>query len=85
LFLLYSTSGCHLCDEALTVLRDLQLVLMEKGVDWLFEVSEITDDACLLERYAVRIPVLHYIGSELDLGWPFDLLSAHDYVLKQLS
>jgi glutaredoxin len=57
---LYGRDECHLCDEALAVLRGLR---DELG----FELEEIdieTDDA-LLRAYLERIPVIALDGEEL--------------------
>ena len=57
---LYERPGCHLCEEALTVLtrvaRDHRFVLRRVDID--------TDDA-LLKAYLERIPVLALDGEEL--------------------
>ncbi|MCP8689279.1 glutaredoxin family protein [Marinobacterium sedimentorum] len=66
-FLLMSTSGCHLCDEAIEIIVT-SLDPAQHSVD---EVDIAEEDA-LLERYAVRIPVLLDEASGLELGWPFD-------------
>ena len=63
---LYTTLGCHLCDEALVLLKEFGLQV---------EMVEIADDDVLFERYGLRIPVVgnmgtHGEGDELD--WPFD-------------
>ncbi len=57
---LYSRPGCHLCDEARTILER-----MRESTP--FEVDEInieTDDA-LHARYLERIPVIAVDGEEL--------------------
>jgi len=61
---LYATSGCHLCEQAATLLR--------AAVDAPFRLVEIADDDDLLERYGVRIPVLQRLDTGAELGWPFD-------------
>ena len=59
---LFSTSACHLCELAVSLLN-------QAGVD--FEVVDISDSDELFLRYGVRIPVLcTATGRELD--WPFD-------------
>lgn len=64
--ILFSTSACHLCEEAQVVIAQ---VIQGKNVT-LTEVDIVTDNA-LLALYAERIPVLKKLhGSELD--WPFD-------------
>jgi glutaredoxin len=62
--LLYSTSGCHLCDEALDIVAP---VCRELG----FEVIQIDicTDEHLEQLYETRIPVAYLQQQELD--WPF--------------
>ncbi len=60
---LYTTLGCHLCEQAEAMLQDLGVV---------YDAVEIADSEALVERYGVRIPVLHVPGKDLELGWPFD-------------
>ncbi len=61
--LLYTTSGCHLCEQA-------EALLQCAGA--LVEMVEIADDEALLERYGMRIPVLRHRETDRELGWPFD-------------
>ncbi len=65
MWILYSADGCHLCDDALTVIG---AVLGEiDSVD----VVNIRDDEALIEKYGLRIPVIRKAESEDELGWPF--------------
>ncbi len=61
---LYGTLGCHLCEQAEK--------LIQRVTDAVVSVVEIADDPQLLERYAVRIPVLQRLDTGEELGWPFD-------------
>lgn len=61
---LYTTLGCHLCEQAEA------LILAAAGAT--VRQVEISDDAELLERYAIRIPVLHRRDTGEELDWPFD-------------
>ncbi|MCE7629338.1 glutaredoxin family protein [Vibrio fluvialis] len=61
---LYSTEGCHLCEMAYDLLKQVQLVQKVNVVDIAF-------DDQLFSRYGVTIPVLSYQNSELN--WPFDI------------
>lgn len=61
---LYSTEGCHLCEMAYDLLKQVQLTQQVNIVDIAF------DDA-LFSRYGVTIPVLSCQNSELN--WPFDI------------
>jgi glutaredoxin len=53
---LYGRPGCHLCDEARTVLG---------RVGHAFEEIDIESDDALLRRYLERIPVVALDGEEL--------------------
>ncbi len=66
--ILYTTVGCHLCDDALAV---LQSVLNPE----VFEIRllDIADDDTLMEKYGVRIPVLQEPASGRELDWPFQV------------
>ena len=64
---LYTTLGCHLCEQALALLHEAQ------GCGYCFEITkvEIADSDQLIEKYGIRIPVIsNEDGNEL--GWPFD-------------
>lgn len=62
--ILYMTLGCHLCEQAETLVRD--------ALGLSIGLVEIADDAELLERYGVRIPVLRRCDNGEELNWPFD-------------
>jgi glutaredoxin len=53
---LYGRAGCHLCDEARTVLERIAHP---------FEEVDVEADDELLARYLVRIPVIALDGEEL--------------------
>ncbi len=61
--ILYAKPGCHLCDEAREVIATVDDTLPLREVD-------ITLDPALMDRYAVRIPVLAD-GAGHEIGWPF--------------
>lgn len=65
-FSLYSTTACHLCEQAIRILSTLS----PHPVD--FIAIDISEEDALLERYGTRIPVLFHIPSGQELGWPFD-------------
>ena len=65
---LYSTTGCHLCEQAEALLRPF----LRAGLFHL-QVVEISHDDALVKRYGVRVPVLACAGKGVEeLGWPFD-------------
>lgn len=62
---LYTTLGCHLCDQALALLEPW----VDKGLK--LALVDIAEDDLLMARFATSIPVVASpSGSEL--GWPFD-------------
>ncbi|MEX2365039.1 MAG: glutaredoxin family protein [Pseudohongiellaceae bacterium] len=64
--LLYTTSGCHLCELA----KDMISGHLD-GLELQLEEVEIADSGQLMDRYGIRIPVLRIEGAEQELGWPF--------------
>ena len=64
--ILYSTSACHLCERAQRLLASMP-ELRFVAVD----VVDIADDAALLARYGLSIPVLAN-ASGAELAWPFN-------------
>jgi glutaredoxin len=56
----YSSPGCHLCAEAMTVLRRLQVEL-----GFHLQERDITSDDALHRAYFERIPVVTLDGEEL--------------------
>lgn len=57
---LYGRPGCHLCDEARTVLMRLR-----EELSFALEERDIEADDELLRRYLERIPVVSLDGEEL--------------------
>ena len=64
--LLYSTSHCHLCEQAQALLAR---VVHHCEIE--FTVVEIAADAALLTLYEVKIPVLKSIDTDVEIDWPF--------------
>lgn len=62
----YTTSGCHLCEQALALITPL---IHEK---YRIKMIDISDSEELLDRYGVRIPVVVRADTQRDIGWPFD-------------
>ncbi len=63
-----------MCEQAQQILENCRNTLHRRNRDDFFEVKvvDIVDDAHLLERYGVRIPVLALVDSDKELDWPFD-------------
>ena len=57
--IVYSRPGCHLCDEAKEVIKEVQ-----KKFDLTLEEVNIQDDLKLLEKYRFDIPVIMINGVE---------------------
>lgn len=82
---LYTTSGCHLCEQAeqllLPVLMHVSRLREDTGLAPLvLQHVEIAEDSALVERYGVRIPVLAVQGAAEELGWPFDQGDVFNYL-----
>jgi glutaredoxin len=54
----YSRPGCHLCDEALELIRGIDPM----GLAFDLEVIDIESDDELMKRYLERIPVVEVRG-----------------------
>lgn len=70
--ILYSTSACHLCENAELLLADSQLT---------WQTFEIADSDELLERYGSRIPVLANTLTHKELDWPFSASDIAAFIL----
>lgn len=57
---IFSRPGCHLCDEAKALLRELQA-----GHSFRLREVDISERADLLERYGEEIPVVFINGRKL--------------------
>ncbi|WP_417224433.1 glutaredoxin family protein [Amphritea sp.] len=74
-FLLMSSEGCHLCDEA----ADILIAQLNPSQHLLDEVDIAYDDA-LMEKYGVLIPVLVDEASGAELRWPFDAEGVGEFI-----
>ncbi|PCJ28719.1 MAG: thioredoxin family protein [SAR86 cluster bacterium] len=70
--ILYTTAGCHLCEQAEKLLEQL---LSLPGNDNQFEVLpvDISLEERLVDLYGIRIPVVKNELSGKEIGWPFEL------------
>lgn len=94
-FVLYSTSACHLCEDALVILNDLheQMLELAKEKDFLLhdhsvytvKVVDIAVDDELIDVYGPRIPVLIFPSGGEELVWPFDIQAVYEFILPKLS
>jgi hypothetical protein len=62
---LYTTSHCHLCDQAIELLSKQQNIILT--------IIEIADSDDLIQLYGSRIPVLQRLDNPFAvLNWPFN-------------
>lgn len=71
---LYTTSGCHLCEQAQQLIEE-ELAQAGRAGYWQLVSRDIADDEALVERYGIRIPVVRRADNDEELGWPFDRLA----------
>ena len=64
---LFTTLGCHLCEEA----HEQLLLLARGGMDLSIELAEISDSEELVDQYGTTIPVIR--ADDREIGWPFSL------------
>ena len=66
---LYSSEGCHLCEQAFALCQQV-------GIAEQVELIDIVEDEKLVELYGVAIPVLENTENNIEknnkLFWPFD-------------
>jgi len=65
-YILYSSEGCHLCEQAFVLCQQANIAQQVSLVD-------IVDDDKLVELYGTSIPVLENIETGDKLFWPFTL------------
>lgn len=77
--MLYTTAGCHLCEDA------LELLHQARSAGHQIEICEveISDSESLMVAYGVRIPVIRIDDREAELGWPFDLATLNQFLNAQ--
>ena len=63
-FILFGTSGCHLCEEA-------EVILANKIQQRELEYIDIAEQEKWHDKYAIKIPVLYHKDSGKELFWPF--------------
>ena len=64
--ILFSTSACHLCEEAERLLQPWVNAGLRVAVEDISESDELFD------RYGLSIPVLRRCDTGAELNWPFD-------------
>ena len=64
---LYSTTNCHLCEQA-----ESSLLRIQPNHDFNYKIIEITEDVECYEKYQLKIPVLKRMDTGEEIIWPFD-------------
>lgn len=77
---LFTTSGCHLCEQAEAMFNYLK-ANDEAVANFDLAMIEIADDEKLVDAYGIRIPVL-LLGNN-EIGWPFELEELRDWLLHE--
>ena len=73
--ILYSTTACTLCDQA------LDLLFTSPGIAGLqLDVIDVASDETLMEKYGERIPLLRL--GEAELAAPFDAQVLADFLAR---
>jgi Glutaredoxin-like domain (DUF836) len=70
---LYSTSHCHLCENAHALI--LQVLKTPK-----LKIVEISNDEQLLACYGLKIPVLQRQDTLAELNWPFSKADVAEFI-----
>lgn len=70
--LLLSTSACHLCEQAESLLLQLNIA---------YQKIDIAEQEQWQERYAIKIPVLLDTEEQQELCWPFSTEDILTFVL----
>jgi predicted DCC family thiol-disulfide oxidoreductase YuxK len=65
---LYSTSHCHLCEEAENI---LEILSKQHDISW--TTIEIAEDVKLYEKYSLAIPVVKRKNYNTEIFWPFSI------------
>lgn len=77
--ILYGTSGCHLCDEALLIIKE---AITQTNVPMAVKLIQIdiVDDDALYSLYETAIPVLKIDSQQYPstLNWPFNTKNIGD-------
>jgi glutaredoxin len=71
-FTLYHIEGCHLCDQALELLK-AQLLPQQ------IILRDIVEEPELIEKYQYTIPVVANNNNQ-ELGWPFDEQKLKEFI-----
>lgn len=71
--ILYTTAGCHLCEQAEALLHTRLQGFKLRKID-------ISESKLMVGAYGLRIPVLGMPGVEAELDWPFTEIDVAEYL-----
>jgi len=77
--LLYTTSACHLCEQALVLLHKFRAI----EPDTMIEEIEICASEALMASYGIRIPVIRIDNHTAELGWPFGFEELSEFLQNE--
>jgi len=80
MFILFFTSGCHLCDLAEKQIAQFNTSCLTPVF---YRKVEISEDDHLVRLYGSRIPVLKHPDFDQTIDWPFDETDLEN-LLKQI-
>ena len=74
-----TTPGCHLCEQALVMIRQVNPTLE-------FALIDIAESDAMIAQYGERIPVLRKktANSSEELAWPFGLLDVQAFLAGEV-
>ena len=78
---LYTTLGCHLCEEALGQLQTLQASGLPLEIECI-DIATAVNAEELISEYGVRIPVVAVEGKAGEIGWPFSLDQLREFLVS---
>ena len=84
-FILYSTLGCHLCEQAELMLNGLIPLVPSSYGACQIKVIDIANNDRLVSDYGIRIPVLVNQCTGAELAWPFDDEMVEEFLRCSLS
>ena len=68
---LYTTSGCHLCEQALVMLQDLAMEITVNEVE-------------IAEKYGLIIPVISIPKTDQEIRWPFSTEELKGFIISAI-
>jgi hypothetical protein len=76
----FTTTGCHLCEDAVEEVTRFNGIMEEQGFMIELELVDVSSSEALFARYGERIPVLMHGASNEELAWPFDAQTIYAFV-----